>query len=129
MAERLLTPSKITAWLDCAHFLTLRHEVDNGTRDAPPILFGEMAQMLVDKGKAHENALLAQYRADSRDVYEVPDWKRGNESPATQRRHRRAVRRRASLGAHPVGRAGRRNRPVVRPASYWSLAWRKAIVI
>ena len=22
--ERLLTPSKITAWLDCAHYLTLR---------------------------------------------------------------------------------------------------------
>ena len=28
MADRLLTPSKITAWLDCAHFLTLQHEVD-----------------------------------------------------------------------------------------------------
>ena len=23
MTDRLLTPSKITAWLDCAHFLTL----------------------------------------------------------------------------------------------------------
>jgi hypothetical protein len=42
MAERLLTPSKITAWLDCAHFLTLRHEVDSGVREPAPNMFGEM---------------------------------------------------------------------------------------
>jgi len=30
--DRLLTPSKITAWLDCAHYLTLRHQVDTGSR-------------------------------------------------------------------------------------------------
>ena len=28
--NRLLTPSKITAWLDCAHYLTLRRAVDAG---------------------------------------------------------------------------------------------------
>ncbi len=35
MTERLLTPSKVTAWLDCAHFLTLRHLVllDSRARD------------------------------------------------------------------------------------------------
>ena len=32
MADRLLTPSKITAWLDFAHFLTLQHEVEDGAR-------------------------------------------------------------------------------------------------
>ena len=31
---RLLTPSKITAWLDCAHYLTLQHEVEAGTLEA-----------------------------------------------------------------------------------------------
>jgi hypothetical protein len=58
MAERLLTPSKITAWLDCAHFLTLRHEVDSGVREPVPNVFGEMAQMLVEKGLDHEAAVL-----------------------------------------------------------------------
>ena len=75
MAERLLTPSKITAWLDCAHFLTLRHEVDNGLREPEPNTFGEMAQMLLDKGLEHEQAVLERYRASGRDVFEVPDRK------------------------------------------------------
>jgi hypothetical protein len=30
--DTILTPSKITAWLGCAHLLTLRHEVDSGER-------------------------------------------------------------------------------------------------
>ncbi len=80
MAERLLTPSKITAWLDCAHFLTLKHDVDSGVRAAPPPQFGEMAQMLLQKGLDHESEVLARYRADGRDVYEVPEWDRGSES-------------------------------------------------
>jgi len=45
MAERLLTPSKITAWLDCEHFLTLRHQVDSGDREPAPNTFGEMARI------------------------------------------------------------------------------------
>ena len=80
MADRLLTPSKITAWLDCAHYLTLKHEVDAGARPKPPKVFGEMAEMLKQKGLDHEQAVLAKYRADGREVFEVPDWDRGNES-------------------------------------------------
>ena len=34
MTESLLTPSKITAWLDCDHFLTLAEQVDAGTRSS-----------------------------------------------------------------------------------------------
>ena len=37
MTERLLTPSKITAWLDCAHFLTLSHQVDSGALTVTPL--------------------------------------------------------------------------------------------
>jgi uncharacterized protein len=44
MAERSLTPSKITAWLDCAYFLTARREIDNGVPNAPARLFGRMAE-------------------------------------------------------------------------------------
>ena len=73
VAERLLTPSKITAWLDCAHFLTLRHEVDSGAREPAPNMFGEMAQMLLQKGLDHEQAVLEQYRESGRDVFEVSD--------------------------------------------------------
>ncbi len=81
MAERLLTPSKITAWLDCAHFLTLKHEVEAGTRTVERSPFGEMAQMLLDKGLEHERAVLARYRAEGLEVFEVPEQDRAaNES-------------------------------------------------
>ena len=73
MAERLLTPSKITAWLDCAHFLTLKHEVEAGERTVEASPFGEMAQMLLDKGLEHEQAVLDRYRAEGLSVFEVPE--------------------------------------------------------
>jgi len=73
MAERLLTPSKITAWLDCAHFLTLKHEVEAGTRTVESSPFGEMAQMLLDKGMEHERAVLQGYLDDGLSVFEVPE--------------------------------------------------------
>ncbi len=77
MAERLLTPSKITAWLDCAHFLTLQHEVDDGIRTVDVRPFGDMAQLLADKGLEHERAVLARYRAAGLDVFEVPERRAG----------------------------------------------------
>jgi uncharacterized protein len=86
MPERLLTPSKITAWLDCPHFLTLRHEVDSGAREQPPHLFGEMAQMLLDKGLDHESQVLASYEAAGRTVHRVPDRERHESFAAWPRR-------------------------------------------
>jgi hypothetical protein len=80
MADRLLTPSKITAWLDCAHFLTLQHEVEGGACPKPSSSFGEMAQMLVDKGNEHERTVLEGYRAEGLSVYEVPERDKKNES-------------------------------------------------
>lgn len=73
MVDRMLTPSKITAWLDCEHFMTLRHEVDNGVRAPRHKTFGEMALMLRDKGLDHEQEVLARYRASGRTVFEVPE--------------------------------------------------------
>ena len=67
MAERLMPPSKITAWLDCTHFLTLQHEVEPGTRMLERSPFGEMAQMLLDTGLEHERTVLDRYRADGPD--------------------------------------------------------------
>lgn len=77
--ERLLTPSKVTAWLDCAHFLTLQHEVDDGIRPRPSGALGELARLLMDKGLEHEQDCLAVYEVDPGDVCLVPEWDRGRE--------------------------------------------------
>jgi len=74
--EYLLTPSKITAWLDCAHYLTLKHQVEAGTRDTPGQPFGSFARLLQDKGLEHEAAVLARYVADGLNVLEVEDRQR-----------------------------------------------------
>ena len=71
MTERLLTPSKITAFLDCAHYLTMRHQLEVGDLKLDH-RFGSMAQLLVDKGLAHEQACLERYTADAKQVFLVP---------------------------------------------------------
>lgn len=73
MAERLLTPSKITAWLDCPHYLTLKHQVEGGGRPAPAVSFGSFARLLFDKGLEHEAAVLAGYEAQGRRIQVVED--------------------------------------------------------
>ena len=73
IVERLLTPSKITAWLDCAHFLTLQHQIDAGTLVVERSPFGEMAQLLLAKGMDHEAAVLDGYRAEGKSVFVVPE--------------------------------------------------------
>ncbi len=91
VADRLLTPSKITAWLDCAHYLTLRNEVDAGVRERPPVGFGEMAQMLVDKGLEHEAAVLERYRVAGREVFIVPGRASGESFAAWVARTRQVL--------------------------------------
>lgn len=72
MSDRLLTPSKISAWLDCAHSLTLSHQVDDGSLERPSQGFGSFARLLLEKGKQHEVECLQEYRRQGRRVYEVP---------------------------------------------------------
>lgn len=52
MTEPVLTPSKITAWLDCAHYLTLRSQVDNGTRAAPSLHLQRVRRLVGAQGRA-----------------------------------------------------------------------------
>ena len=73
MSESLLSPSKITAWLDCDHFLTLTRQVESGGRRATRSPFGSFARLLVDKGVQHESDCLAAFRSEGRTVYEVPE--------------------------------------------------------
>ena len=84
--DRILTPSKITAWLDCAHFLTLQHQVDSGVLAAQSVGFGPMAQLLLEKGQEHERACMAGYRAEGKAVYEVPGRANGESFAAWVKR-------------------------------------------
>lgn len=70
--ERLLTPSKITAWLECPHYLSLQNHVDVGDVTIERRPFGSLAQLLMDKGLEHEADCLAAYRAADKSVLEIP---------------------------------------------------------
>lgn len=71
--QRLVTPSKITAWLDCPHYLTLRGRVEAGQLAEPNPTFGSFADLLRRKGELHEQQCLADYEAAGREVFPVPD--------------------------------------------------------
>jgi uncharacterized protein len=72
MTERHITPSKITAWLDCSHYLTLRSRVDDGRLTEPNPTFGSFARLLQIKGQLHEDECLKEYEAEGKAVYRVP---------------------------------------------------------
>jgi uncharacterized protein len=65
MTDRLLTPSKITAFLDCGHYLMLRHRLEVGELSIDTHA-GSVARMLFEKGLAHEQACLTHYSIAAR---------------------------------------------------------------
>lgn len=73
MTERYITPSKITAWLDCAHFLALKHQVEDGLREAPTSGMGSFARLLADKGLQHETACLDEYERQGMSILRVSE--------------------------------------------------------
>src|ERR1019366_1506751 len=72
MVERLLTPSKITAWLECAHFLSLRNRAEAGQLLTEPRPLGSLADLLIAKGATHESDCLLDLENQGRSVYQVP---------------------------------------------------------
>lgn len=66
-------PSKIAAWLDCAHFLTLRHLVEDKHLAEPKGVFGSWSQLLADKGVQHETDCLDEYQRQGKQIYRVPE--------------------------------------------------------
>jgi predicted RecB family nuclease len=72
MIERLITPSKITAWLECSHFLSLRNRADAGTLIVEPRPLGSLADLLIEKGAQHERNCLQDLEDQGRSVYQVP---------------------------------------------------------
>ncbi len=79
MVERLLTPSKITAWLGCSHFLSLRNQVESGLLTPRQTPLNALAEILIEKGNQHEQSCLDDYEALGKTVYEVPG-RNANES-------------------------------------------------
>ena len=79
MTDRLLTPSKITAWLGCSYYLTLNARVESGELAVSPSLLGSLAEILVDKGNAHEAGCLEEYEALGKTIFQVPGRNRGED--------------------------------------------------
>ena len=108
MINRVITPSKVTAWFDCPHYLTLRNQADDGLLPDPGQLFGSFARLLVEKGLTHESACLADYQRQGKSTLEVPA--------------RRAPGRTLQMGhpsRQPAKRGSRRHLPdAVRPRRY-----------
>ena len=69
MADPLLSPSTITAWLDCDFYLTVKL----GGNQAEPNHPDAFAQLLMDKGLAHEEACLAEFEAQGLSIYRTPE--------------------------------------------------------
>src|SRR5580693_215818 len=72
MVERLLTPSKITAWLGCGHYLSLKNQVEAGELALARTPLNALAEILIDKGNQHESSCLDDYEAMGKTIYEVP---------------------------------------------------------
>jgi predicted RecB family nuclease len=79
MVERLLTPSKISAWLGCGHFLSLKNQVESGFLEVEQTPLNVLAEILIDKGNEHESSCLDDYEAMGKTIYEVPG-RNANES-------------------------------------------------
>ena len=74
---RLLTPSKIAAWLDCPHYLTLKHQSDRGGVAGQFQTVGSFAALLMEKGLEHEANVEASYLDAGLAVHRVDDKERG----------------------------------------------------
>lgn len=72
MKSKLISPSKVSAWLACDHTLTLDHQAAVGALTVESGAMGEMATMLMEKGEAHEAAVLARFKEQGKSVFEVP---------------------------------------------------------
>lgn len=73
MAEPLLSPSTITAWLDCDWYLTVKLGEHQAARNHP----GPFADLLMNKGMEHELACLAEFEDQGKTVFRTPGWEAG----------------------------------------------------
>ena len=72
----LLTPTKITAWLDCPHYLSLSNRLAAGQLSSRNLgSVGSMARMLMEKGNLHEQQLHDIYLAQGVEVFDAKSLK------------------------------------------------------
>ena len=50
MSDQFLTPSKVSAWLQCPHYLTLQSRLDDDSLVVPKSVFGSFAERAMAKG-------------------------------------------------------------------------------
>lgn len=71
MGQHIISPTKVTAWLECPHYLTLDNRVRAGDLKRPAGNQGAYADLLRDKGKIHEAACRAGLERDCK-VVDIP---------------------------------------------------------
>lgn len=71
MSQHVITPTKVTAWLACPHYLTLEKKVHAGTLKRPSGNRGAYADLLREKGEAHETACLSRLLGQGKRVEKV----------------------------------------------------------
>ena len=68
MGQRLITPSKVTAWLECPHYLTLESRVAAKLLTVERSHLGDFARLVMAKGLQHEQECLDRYRQEGRNI-------------------------------------------------------------
>jgi predicted RecB family nuclease len=71
MADPLLSPSTITAWLECDWYLTAKLGGVPAEQNHP----NPFSQLLMEKGLAHETACLAEFEARGLSIFRTPERK------------------------------------------------------
>jgi predicted RecB family nuclease len=69
MADPLLSPSTITAWLECDWYLTAKLGGVRAEQNHP----NPFSQLLMEKGLAHETACLAEFEAQGLSIFRTPE--------------------------------------------------------
>lgn len=68
MSQRLITPSKVTAWLECPHYLTLESRAAAKLLTVERSHLGDFARLVMAKGLQHEEECLDRYRQEGRNI-------------------------------------------------------------
>ncbi|MEI7647739.1 MAG: hypothetical protein WCJ48_05570, partial [Actinomycetes bacterium] len=71
MSEHLLTPSKVSAWLECGHYLTLQSRVQDKFLTVPKSPLGSFAELVMAKGREHEDACFTDYEAQGKSILPI----------------------------------------------------------
>lgn len=78
VSQRVVTPSKVSAWLECPHYLTLESRVAAKLLEVERSHLGDFARLVMAKGLEHEQECLDRYRQQGGNILIVEA--RGNRS-------------------------------------------------